>query len=76
MKPMGEWNENKETKLDKTMNVLASYWGGVLIVVIWCVASTMAYNDELKKDSAREYKVHSVDYGRESVKIGTVKESE
>ena len=70
---MGEWNENKETRLDKTMSVLASYWGGVLIVVIWCVASTMAYNDELKKGSAREYKVHSVDYGRESVKIGTVK---
>jgi len=65
---MGTWNENKKSMLDRATGLLLTYWGGLLIVIIWCVASTMEYNDELKTD--RVYTEHSVDYGRDSVKIG------
>ena len=49
--------------------ITATYWGGLIIVVVWCIASTMEYNDQIsaKAKPDRYCEEHSAEYGKEWV---------
>ena len=74
---MGEWDENKESRLDKIMDALSTYWGAIAMVIIVLIVGKMEASDQAVAEamvtmfysSEPDCEIRSAEHGRASVKV-------